>query len=150
MIDSFTGEFAFLSNFSPHEVAFELTAGNFVIVPTVEHAFAASKTRMTDRRLEIISAPTPGKAKRIGRKVVLREDWENIKLSVMEELLRDKFSRHDALADKLVATGNQELIEGNHWHDTFWGVCNGIGENMLGKLLMDLRDEINMERGNAV
>ena len=83
----------------------------------------------------------PGKAKRLGRKVTLRPDWEQIKTYTMLLLLRIKFSDEN-LATKLLETGEQKLIEGNSWGDCFWGVCDGVGENHLGKLLMQVREEL--------
>lgn len=71
----------------------------------------------------------------------LRPDWEYIRVDVMTELVRKKFSQ-EPLRSQLIATGDAELIEGNWWNDTFWGVCNGVGENNLGKILMKVRDEI--------
>jgi predicted NAD-dependent protein-ADP-ribosyltransferase YbiA (DUF1768 family) len=77
----------------------------------------------------------------MGRSVKLRPDWESIKLDVMETAVRIKFTDPE-LAAKLIATGDEELIEGNWWNDTFWGVCNGVGENHLGKILMKVRADI--------
>ena len=136
MINEFRGQYRFLSNFYPCLIEFE---GNVYI--SVEHAFQAAKTLDEDWRESIFWARTPSDAKRIGRKVPLREDWEEIKLSVMENLLRQKFNIFD-FKSALLATGDEELIEGNWWGDTFWGVCNGQGENHLGKLLMKIRSEI--------
>ena len=104
------------------------------------------KTLKIDERLAIAAAETPGKAKRLGRSVTLRSDWETIKSYYMELGLRLKFKNPD-LAAKLIATGNAELIEGNDWHDCAWGICrcdrcNGQGANLLGKLLMKVRAEI--------
>jgi ribA/ribD-fused uncharacterized protein len=132
MIDSFTGEYAFLSNFYPAHVRY----GG--IYPTSEHAFQAMKTLSLKERLEIAKLPTPAQAKRAGKKLTLREDWEDIKLCVMEKILLVKFSDRE-LAEKLIATGGQMLVEGNNWGDRFWGVCNGEGDNNLGKLLMRVR-----------
>lgn len=136
-IDSFNEEFEFLSNFFPSPVTD--TEGN--TYPTVEHYFQAMKTLNPEERKKIAAAPTPGKAKRMGRSVNLRKDWEQIKLSVMREGLRQKFSI-PGLRDMLLETYDAELIEGNWWHDTYWGVCNGVGENHLGKLLMEIREEL--------
>jgi ribA/ribD-fused uncharacterized protein len=111
-------------------------------VPTVEHSFAASKTLDAFERLEIAGQTTPGRAKRRGRKVELRPDWEDVKLTVMLILIRDKFTRHPELTEKLLDTGDQELVEGNWWNDTFWGVCKGVGENHLGRILMQVRSEL--------
>ena len=136
VIDIFDGEFAFLSNFSPDICVFE-----GIVFPTVEHAFQAAKTLDKNQRLMIAAAPTPGKAKRMGRNVSLRADWEQIKTDVMYKCLRSKFSTPE-LREQLLDTGDAELIEGNWWNDTTWGVCNGVGENRLGKLLMQIRAEI--------
>lgn len=132
----FDGEYAFLSNFynSPITIA----GINF---PTVEHAFQAMKTIDVAERQLIAAAPTPGKAKRLGRTVHLREDWEEAKESVMYICLKAKFSIPE-LREKLLATEDAYLIEGNWWGDTYWGVCNGIGQNKLGQLLMRLRTEL--------
>lgn len=131
----------FLSNFYPATVKYDGCP-----YATVEHAYQAAKTTDLRWRLRVGSAFGPGAAKKLGRLVPLRRDWEQIKQRVMLELLRDKF-RDPVLRDKLLATGDAELIEGNHWHDTYWGVCNGAGENHLGKLLMVLRGELQVPDG---
>lgn len=135
-IDRFTGEHAFLSNFHPSPI---WVAG--MEFATVEHAFQALKSRDPAVREQIRQAPTPGRAKRLGRKVEIGPDWEWLRLGVMEWLLELKFSDPE-LRQKLRATGERKLIEGNHWGDTFWGVCRGEGENHLGRLLMKVRGEI--------
>jgi predicted NAD-dependent protein-ADP-ribosyltransferase YbiA (DUF1768 family) len=84
---------------------------------------------------------TPSQAKWEGRKIPIRKDWEDVKLDVMESLLRVKFADLE-LKQLLLATGTAKLIEGNFWGDTYWGVCAGIGRNNLGKLLMKIRDEL--------
>ena len=121
--------------------------------PTAEHAFHAYKT-LKDWTTPLISEigefvkfleyETPGKAKRAGRKVPLNlEYWGSAKKKIMYLLLLDKFSRnHRELREKLKATGDAYLEETNTWNDTYWGVCNGVGENNLGKLLMKVRSEI--------
>lgn len=133
VIDRFTGQYAFLSNFYPSPV---LQDG--AIYPTVEHAYQASKTDVEYVRKLIRQAATPGIAKRLGRSVLLRYEWDNLKIDVMRDLLRKKFLIPE-LRQKLLQTGNAELIEGNYWGDTYWGVCDGVGENRLGKLLMEER-----------
>lgn len=132
MIDSFSGEYRFLSNFyaDPH--------GGL----SVEHYYQARKTEDIEEADAILNANTPGEAKRLGRKATLRPDWDDIKDDVMLILLWRKFC-HEPLRTRLLETGDQELIEGNTWGDTYWGVCNGKGKNMLGKLLMKVRDELN-------
>lgn len=134
-INSFAGEYRFLSNFYPASVMFE-----GIIYPSVEHAYQAAKTLDLSQRDQIWSM-TAAKAKRFGRKVTLRPDWDEVKIDIMKELLVDKF-QHPHLRDWLRATGTEELTEGNWWGDTFWGVCQGKGENMLGKLLMEVRQEL--------
>ena len=136
MINSFEGEYAFLSNFYEHPIS-----NGVITFPTNEHYFQAMKTLEDDERLAIARAATPGQAKRMGRSVKLRPDWESIKLDVMETAVRIKFTDPE-LAAKLIATGDEELVEGNWWNDTFWGVCNGVGENHLGKILMKVRADI--------
>lgn len=137
MIDSFSGAYHFLSNFSAAEVW--LDGMSF---PTVEHAYQAAKTFDIRARVKIQHADTPNEAKKLGRKVTLREDWEEVKDEVMYKLLRQKFSQHPTLSQQLVATGDQQLMEGNWWGDRYWGVCRGQGKNMLGVLLMQVRTEI--------
>ena len=144
MIDRFDGEYAFLSNFYPSKI----TDVNDITYPTVEHYFQAMKTLRIEEREKIAAAPTPGQAKHMGRKVALRSDWEQIKIRVMGIALRQKFSHYPELKAKLLATGEEELIEGNFWHDNTWGNCycercqNIKGKNELGKLLMTIRKEL--------
>lgn len=136
MIDSFTGEYRWLSNFWP--VVIRLDDG--YLYPSVEHAYQASKTLSMAGRATIRRCVYPEQAKKAGKGLEIRDDWEQIKLRVMGDLLRQKFA-HKELRDKLLATGEETLIEGNTWGDTFWGVC-GVGKNHLGKLLMEIRNEI--------
>ena len=134
-IESFQGAYRFLSNFWPAEVEYE-----GLVYPSSEHAYQAAKTIDPEARKAFLDIK-PGQAKRKGRKVVLREDWEDVKLDVMLDLLRAKFSNPE-LTKMLLDTGDRGLIEGNTWGDQFWGVCKGQGENHLGLLLMQVRDEI--------
>lgn len=145
MIDFFDGEFAFLSNFYNASCIFE---GK--LYPTVEHAFQAAKSLDLAERDWIAAAGSPGLAKRLGRRINLRSDWEKIKFDVMEECLRSKFA-DPVLKQKLLATGDEELVEGNYWHDNTWGNCSCekckdiVGRNMLGNILMKLRTEFMEE-----
>ncbi len=94
----------------------------------------------------IAQAPSPSKAKRLGRGVSLRPNWENIKLQVMKDIVRAKFTQNTDLRIMLVqGTGDAELIESNDWGDEFWGVCDGKGENHLGKILMEVREELTFQ-----
>ena len=136
MLSEFQGEFRFLSNFWPCKVEFE-----GIIFPSVEHAYQAAKTLDWEKRVEISLLSSPGEAKRAGKNLTLRPDWEEIKIPIMRELLIKKFSDRELL-NRLRQTKSQELLEGNHWGDTFWGICRGQGENHLGKLLMEIREGV--------
>jgi ribA/ribD-fused uncharacterized protein len=136
-ITSFSGTYGWLSNFHPSTV--EVDRENYA---TVEHAYQASKTFDHAHRRRIREATRPADARRIGRTISLRADWQTARLSVMADLLRQKFAADTPLAALLVATGDYELVEGNTWGDHFWGVCRGRGENHLGRLLMARRDEL--------
>jgi N-glycosidase YbiA len=141
IIDSFSGDYRFLSNFHPSRVTFK-----GMEYRTVEHAYQAAKTNDISLRKKIANAATPGMAKYIGRKLFLRDDWDAVKLSIMNDLVRQKFTAHPCLAAQLLATGDDALIEGNWWGDIYWGVCRGRGENHLGKILMAVRAELNQIR----
>jgi ribA/ribD-fused uncharacterized protein len=137
----FDGTYRFLSNFWRCDVEFEKQ-----IYPSSEHAFQAAKTLNGYEREAIRNEPSPSAAKHMGRKVEFRKDWEQVKESIMLEILRTKFSMHKDLEEKLLETGNKVLVEGNKWHDCEWGVCycdrcNGMGKNKLGEILMQVREE---------
>lgn len=136
MIKKFCDNYRFLSNFYPAPVIYD-----GVTYPTVEHAFQAAKCLYTKDRLKIKACPTPGAAKKMGRHVAMRPEWNDVRVNVMRSLLEQKF-RIPTLRDRLLATGDAFLIEGNRWGDTFWGVDNdaeGTGRNHLGYLLMEIR-----------
>lgn len=124
-----------MSNFHPAVVA--LDGETYV---SVEHAYQAAKSLDADERAMIRRMPTPAGAKRVGRILTIRSDWEQLRLSIMHSLLLQKFS-HPMLKNSLRSTASHELVEGNTWGDTFWGVCDGVGENHLGRLLMEIRDQ---------
>lgn len=137
-ITDFHGDYDFLSNFYEVSVQYQgLTYGSS------EAAFQAQKC-MTDKAKAVFTEYRPGKSKSAGRRVTLRPDWENVKVNIMQEILRAKFTQNSELAERLIDTGDKVLVEGNNWGDTFWGVDNrtGQGENHLGKILMKIRSEI--------
>ena len=136
MITSFSGPYRFLSNFW----IVNLRIGDMHFI-SAEHAYQAAKSLDPQDWANISSIETPGGAKRAGRLLKIRPDWDEIKLDVMEIILREKFSNPE-LAHRLHETGDQELIEGNTWGDTYWGICRNKGENHLGKLLMKIRKEL--------
>ena len=154
-IEQFQGQFRWLSNFWFCDIIFE-----GIKYPTVEHAYQAAKydkllishididgNKVYVRDL-IRQSQKPGEAKKLGKKFKFREDWEQVKVSIMKDLLREKF-KNPYLREKLIATKDWTLEEGNHWHDTFWGIYppgSGDGQNMLGKLIMEVREEIRKEK----
>jgi ribA/ribD-fused uncharacterized protein len=136
-VTRFKDEHRFLSNFwfVPGGVHYGGMTG-----PTVEHVFQAAKTLDPVARREVLAAPTPLAAKQLGSKVELRSDWEQVKIGVMAALQGSKYL-DPQLAAQLVGTGNALLVEGNHWHDMFWGVCScrvhdRLGTNWSGRILM--------------
>ena len=141
-ITSFSGEYEFLSNFYVHPAIPEVLYG----YPTVEHFFQAMKTLDKAERETIKSQPTPGQSKRAGRRILLRDDWEDIKDEVMLHGVTHKFEIPE-LQEKLLDTYVDTLVEGNLWHDNYWGncTCNNCpktGKNRLGVALMRVRSEI--------
>ena len=146
---TFDGEHEFLSNFYPSPVYAPTPHGPFnsySLYPTVEHAYHSLKTTVGVEKQQILDAPSPGIAKRLGRRVSLRPDWDDIKVEAMEGLVYLKFAEHEPLLEALLLTGTRELIEGNFWGDSFWGVYNGVGRNELGKVLMRVRQRLREER----
>ena len=137
------GSWAFLSNFYPCQVTLD-----GVEYGSVEHAYQASKTlNLKEREKFLYAGVTAGRAKAMGRTVKLRSDWEEVKVGIMRDLLMQKF-HPTILRRKLLCTFTANLVEGNNWHDVFYGVCDGtcrqgphepFGENILGKLLMEVR-----------
>jgi ribA/ribD-fused uncharacterized protein len=139
-IPEFQGEYRFLSNFWPAEVIYE-----GITYPTAEHAYQAAKTLDVEQRKKIAAMKTPAEAKSAGRALKLRDDWETAKFTVMEDVVHYKFTHHDDLRARLLATNDAILEEGNTWNDRVWGICppnSGQGENHLGKILMTIRSEL--------
>lgn len=138
VIDSFFGPYRFLSNFEPCTVEYD-----GMTYSSSEAAYQAAKTTDTSLRIAFTTM-TASKAKFAGQKLTLRPDWKDIKVDVMYQIVKDKFSRNPELKEKLLQTDGLKLIEGNYWGDKFWGVCNGVGENNLGKILMRVRKELSV------
>ena len=133
-IRSFRGEYAWLSNAYEFPVTYD-----GVTYPNAEAAFQAQKD--VSRREEFIHL-TGAKAKNLGRKVNLRPDWEKVKNTIMEEVVRAKFTQSEDLLARLIATKDRYLEEGNSCNDTYWGFCKGKGQNHLGKILMKVREDL--------
>lgn len=140
-ITKFDGEHRWLSNFYPSPFTYQ-----GILYPTNEHFFQAWKFNI-DKRHEIAALTTPALAKRAGKKAQLCWNWDSIKQEIMLTGLKEKFKIPE-LRTKLINTGNIELIEGNIWHDNYWGNCtctkctNIIGKNVLGSQLMQLRKQL--------
>lgn len=138
-INGFNGEYEFLSNFWPAKVTLD-----GVEYPSTENAYQAAKTVDVQERLHFRNC-TPGKAKRLGKSVTKREDWDEVKIPIMLNLNMQKFKNHPELQLKLLMTDEMLIEETNHWGDVFWGVCDGKGRNELGKVLMIVRQVIRKE-----
>ncbi len=137
-ISSFRGKYGFLSNMTT--AVFEWDGRTY---RNSEAAFQSAKS-LDPKERDSFSELTGVVAKRAGRKVQLRSDWEAVKVAIMEDVVREKFLQNPDLLKKLLDTGDAELVESNNWHDTFWGVdqATGEGENHLGRILMKLRADI--------
>ena len=148
-INKFRGDFAFLSNFYPCRVEYERQAFG-----SAEAAFQAAKCRNPRDRIPF-QGYSPSQAKIAGRRAKLRSDWEQVKSDAMYDILKSKFSADPVLAHKLLETDGFALVEGNQWHDNFWGDCScpkcksNSGQNMLGKLLMQIRSELMIAERKA-
>jgi ribA/ribD-fused uncharacterized protein len=126
----------FLSNFYPANIVYE-----GIRYPSSEHAYQAAKTLDQGVRKQIAIASTPGQAKRFGQKVPVRKDWDLVKRRIMKEILELKFNI-PSLRDKLLETDVLYLEETNTWGDRYWGVCKGSGQNHLGHILMEIRNDL--------
>ena len=135
-ISKFSGKYSFLSNMFDSFVMYEGRR-----YPCAECAFQSAKSFDEYDKLQFLICDGR-EAKKLGRKVSLRPDWESVKVDVMYKILKSKFQNPE-LSKLLLETGDCELIEGNTWGDQFWGVCKGVGENNLGKLLMKVREELH-------
>lgn len=145
MIDRFERKYFFLSNFYsdlPNGVAYD-----GMIFGNSEAAFQAAKVLDRSSRLRFLGMD-PSTAKKEGRRVQLRDDWEDVKEQVMYDIVKSKFENNPNVRELLIATGEEELLEGNTWHDNVWGSCtcprcqNVPGKNLLGKTLMRVREEL--------
>lgn len=138
----FRGRYAFLSNMA--YAPFEMNGHWFL---TAEHAFHFWKCKYREDAIRFeagnpSSINDPYEAKKVGRKVVMRDNWKDIRIRVMEAIIEAKFTQNEYLASRLLATEGIDLCENNNWGDTFWGKCNGKGENHLGKILCKVRAKL--------
>lgn len=140
-IDKFSGEYEFLSNMYPCKVTY-----GGITYKCSESAYQAQKCPELAARFSDLNGYV---AKKMGRQVNIRPDWEQVKLRIMATIVFQKFNQNKELAEKLILTGDAELIEGNYWGDTYWGICtnktyDNAGENYLGKILMFTRTILKM------
>lgn len=141
------GEYGCFSNFTKAKI--EIDGLEFT---SSEAAWQAFKTTdITERKL--FCNMTPAAAKRAGRRLKLRADWEKVKYQLMVEVLRAKFNQHEKMREKLLSTGDEELVEDTTgWHDNIWGDCSCekckqvVGKNLLGKALMQVREELRNKK----
>lgn len=138
-IDSFIGEYYFLSNFSDSVFWYD-----GIQYQNAESAFQAQKCEKRIDRKQF-SALNSTEAKKLGRKISLRKDWEAIKVEQMRQIVSEKFRQNPDLKEKLINTGDAYLEEGNTWGDRIWGTVDGRGANLLGQILMTLREELKSE-----
>ena len=155
MINRFIGKYEVFSNFCPAKVVYDN-----ITYPTVEHAYVASKTmdRKFRRNVAMSPASQAGKMKKWGRTVNLRSDWDEVKLEIMQDLVTQKFNKYNDYGkyELLLGTGDQLIVEGNYWHDNFWGNClcqkcmKIKGENHLGQILMKVREFLSLHEDGYI
>ena len=131
--------FAFLSNYYPCTVEYEGLVYN-----SSEAAFQAQKVIDKNKKKDFCNIP-PNEAKRLGRRIHLRKDWESVKDQIMYEIVKAKFSQNKDFKDLLLQV-KEPIVEDNTWGDTYWGVCNGIGQNKLGKILERIKKELELKK----
>ena len=140
-IDYFRGVYGFLSNMHSCSVHWK-----GITYPSSEHAFVASKIKLTGKlgpilaRIGVAKIKSPAEAKKFGKTIILYPEWKEEQFEIMKDIVWAKFEQNYGLAKKLIDTGQAELIEGNTWWDLNWGMCNGQGQNRLGQILMEIRD----------
>jgi len=134
VIKGFFGEYRWLSNFHIVDIYYD-----GVIYPSTEHAYQAAKSSNINTRKEFLKLSCK-EAQLKGQTIKIVDNWIDIKYSVMFNVILYKFKHNDDLKKMLVDTGDKYLEETNHWGDTYYGVCNGEGQNKLGKILMEVRE----------
>lgn len=144
MIKEFKNQYFFLSNFYECPIYY-----NKLVFCNAEAAFQAQKVIDEKEQYKFINL-NASQARKLGKTIALREDWEEVKDNIMYEIVKRKFTVNKELQQKLIDTKDEELVEGNWWHDTYWGVDSktGIGQNKLGKILMKVREEV--KNNNAI
>lgn len=147
MIEVFRGKYAWLSNFAECEIIYK-----GVKYLSVEHAYMSAKSKDPKWKEYCRTEPLASNVKKESgkikqsKKIKLIKDWDDKREEIMKELLSFKFSK-SPFKEKLISTGSEYIQEGNTWNDLFWGVDlkTGLGENVLGLLIMQIRDQLNRE-----
>ena len=134
VINNFRGDYHYLSNFYEASVTY-----NGCSFTNNEAAFQSQKCPSQMKAFENLD---PSSAKRKGRHVTLRSDWEKVKIGIMGDIVLAKFTQNPQLRVKLLATDDAYLEEGNNWGDRIWGTVNGVGQNHLGNILMKVREKM--------
>ena len=134
------GQYSYMSNYHLVPIIYE-----GVEYPSTENAYQAAKSLDPEIRKQFINI-TPSEAKKLGKKIPMRSDWDDVKYQVMLDICTYKFSNNSDLKEALLSTRDKYISEENHWNDTYWGVCNGIGQNNLGKILMGIRENLRSYR----
>ena len=144
MIKEFKNQYFFLSNFYECPIYY-----NKLVFCNAEAAFQAQKVIDEKEQYKFINL-NASQARKLGKTIVLRKDWEEVKDNIMYEIVKRKFTVNKELQQKLIDTKDEELVEGNWWHDTYWGIDSktGIGKDKLGKILMKVREEV--KSSNAI
>lgn len=142
-IYGFFQQYRFLSNFEVCKITLEGLTYN-----SSEAAYMAYKTLDLDTRATFANITEPSVARRMGRTVKLRGDWNDVRIAVMTQAIHAKFTQNPKLSALLKETGLKELHESNDWKDTFWGVTKDpatglwVGSDNLGKIIMQVRSSI--------
>ena len=136
MIKGMFNEYRWLSNYEVCEIHYE-----GLIYTSTEAAYQAAKSTDPFVRSKFINI-SPAKARKLGQEITCRKDWDKVKKQVMYDVSLDKYTRHEHLKRLLLETKDKYIEETNYWGDQVSGVCNGIGENNLGKIIMKIREEI--------
>jgi hypothetical protein len=139
-IHGFFGKYRFLSNFHLCPV---FVWNDGLTYPSSENAYMAQKTSSKlVKEIFAMNCVTPKHARNLGQQIIVEDDWDVLRVGIMYFCVKLKFLQNPDISELLLATGDKILEETNGWNDTFWGVCNGVGENNLGKILMSVREEI--------
>lgn len=148
LINYFDGtEYDWLSNFHPVAIRWVTRNGNIRTAPSSEHVYQAEKMHYRTHYMEVFKAKSPGEAKRLGRQLRMRAGWDAARDDVMMAVVFAKFAQHPKLRKRLLDTDCALLVEGNHWHDNYWGNCLCercsaiMGANHLGRTLMQVRQQ---------